>query len=470
MTSIKRSLEDDSQGKTDLVDHRTYKRQRRRYLDTINLRNLDFDVEKTCSITLSPLNVYCCLVCGRYLQGRSSNTVAFRHSIEEGHHIFVSMATRAFYALPENHEIAQESAHVLKKIDQLIRPSYTQRDIEQYPLKCYDLNDHAFQNGFVGLNNSACPSYVNAILLVLSHIPQVRNVFLLKGTESFELDLIKKIALMVKKIWSPHLLRAHVSPFEISQQLSLESKKIQTVNRIKNPHDFLIWIIHYITSNIPNNELSETLVRDCRGVVEIKTKKIKDVGRDSSRDTKFTEFDGKESSRKTTFWNLSLDLPLMSFLNYENNANDLPQVKLETLLEKFLGQKDVRAADRVSRYKLLEYPKILFILFNRFTKGAKLPIKERNRTIVEFQPELKLDGFTYRLIGNIAHETMSRQKRGEVNQVDEADEVDEESEWKTQLLEPRSQEWFEFGDKEVKPKEKQLLFLSETFVQVWQRS
>ena len=33
-----------------------------------SLQNLDFDFEKCCSVTLSPVNVYVCLVCGKYFQ------------------------------------------------------------------------------------------------------------------------------------------------------------------------------------------------------------------------------------------------------------------------------------------------------------------------------------------------------------------------------------------------------------------
>lgn len=39
------------------------------YLDTINRKVLDFDFEKLCSVTLQNLNVYACLVCGKYFQG-----------------------------------------------------------------------------------------------------------------------------------------------------------------------------------------------------------------------------------------------------------------------------------------------------------------------------------------------------------------------------------------------------------------
>jgi hypothetical protein len=39
------------------------------YLAEISRKLLDFDFEKVCSVSLSNLNVYGCLVCGKYFQG-----------------------------------------------------------------------------------------------------------------------------------------------------------------------------------------------------------------------------------------------------------------------------------------------------------------------------------------------------------------------------------------------------------------
>ncbi len=39
------------------------------YLAEINRKLLDFDFEKLCSVSLSNLNVYGCLCCGKYFQG-----------------------------------------------------------------------------------------------------------------------------------------------------------------------------------------------------------------------------------------------------------------------------------------------------------------------------------------------------------------------------------------------------------------
>ena len=57
------------------------------YLDTIDRNVLDFDFEKLCSISLSNINVYACLVCGRYFQGRGPKSHAYFHSLDEDHHV-----------------------------------------------------------------------------------------------------------------------------------------------------------------------------------------------------------------------------------------------------------------------------------------------------------------------------------------------------------------------------------------------
>ena len=36
--------------------------------DILCMQNLDFDFEKCCVVSLSPINVYACLVCGKYFQ------------------------------------------------------------------------------------------------------------------------------------------------------------------------------------------------------------------------------------------------------------------------------------------------------------------------------------------------------------------------------------------------------------------
>jgi len=63
------------------------------YMDTIDRTVLDFDYEKLCSVTLSRNNVYACLVCGKYFQGRGPKTPAFAHAVEYDHHLFIHLET-----------------------------------------------------------------------------------------------------------------------------------------------------------------------------------------------------------------------------------------------------------------------------------------------------------------------------------------------------------------------------------------
>lgn len=92
------------------------------------MQNLDFDFEKCCVVSLSPINVYACLVCGKYfqvrlmglaqqtpvftagnrlammLQGRGPKTNAFTHSLETNHHMFMKL---------ENGKVGIESCRMM---------------------------------------------------------------------------------------------------------------------------------------------------------------------------------------------------------------------------------------------------------------------------------------------------------------------------------------------------------------------
>ena len=61
------------------------------YLDTVDRRRLDFDFTPICSVSLANSHIYACLVCGKYFQGRRSNTPAWFHALHENHHVFIQM-------------------------------------------------------------------------------------------------------------------------------------------------------------------------------------------------------------------------------------------------------------------------------------------------------------------------------------------------------------------------------------------
>lgn len=59
----------------------------------INRALLDFDFEKVCSVSTSNINIYGCLVCGKYFQGRGRSSYAYAHSIHDDHHVFINLET-----------------------------------------------------------------------------------------------------------------------------------------------------------------------------------------------------------------------------------------------------------------------------------------------------------------------------------------------------------------------------------------
>lgn len=110
------------------------------YLDTINRDVLDFDFEKLCSVTLSNINVYACLVCGKYYQGRGPKSHAYFHALEVGHHVFINMGTKKVYVLPEGYEVKNQS---LDDIKYVVDPHFTKEDVMKLDKEVRDAWDLA---------------------------------------------------------------------------------------------------------------------------------------------------------------------------------------------------------------------------------------------------------------------------------------------------------------------------------------
>lgn len=92
------------------------------YISTIRRQMLDFDFEKLCSVSLNNQNVYVCLVCGKYYQGKSRSTHAYTHSLEADHHIFMNLHDSRIYCLPDMYEVVD---HSLADIKYNLNPLFT---------------------------------------------------------------------------------------------------------------------------------------------------------------------------------------------------------------------------------------------------------------------------------------------------------------------------------------------------------
>lgn len=171
------------------------------YLGTIKRHLLDFDFEKVCSISLSNLNVYACLVCGKYYQGSGKKTNAYIHSLQEDHHLFINLNDEKIICLPESYEVLDNS---LKDIKSNLKPKYSENEIELLDNKkdldnafSFALDGTEYIPGYIGLNNIKKTDYVNVIIQSLCRVPPLRNYFLKYDDQSANLVNINLIKMII---------------------------------------------------------------------------------------------------------------------------------------------------------------------------------------------------------------------------------------------------------------------------------
>lgn len=148
------------------------------YLDTINRNVLDFDCEKLCSQTLSNRNVYVCLVCGKFYEGRGKSTPAYTHSLQFNHYVYLNVDSGRSYCLPDGYEVVDAS---LSDIQKCLSPTFSFAEIanlDKNSSLARDIFGVSFLPGFVGLNNLNATDGLNVLLHLLSHVAPFRDFFL----------------------------------------------------------------------------------------------------------------------------------------------------------------------------------------------------------------------------------------------------------------------------------------------------
>ncbi|TFJ96698.1 molecular chaperone DnaJ [Platysternon megacephalum] len=400
------------------------------YLDTINRSVLDFDFEKLCSISLSHINVYACLVCGKYFQGRGLKSHAYIHSVQFSHHVFLNLHTLKFYCLPDNYEIIDSS---LEDITYVLKPTFTKQQIanldKQAKLsRAYD--GTTYLPGIVGLNNIKANDYANAVLQALSNVPPLRNYFLeeenYKNIKRPPGDimflLVQRFGELMRKLWNPRNFKAHVSPHEMLQAVVLCSKKTFQITKQGDGVDFLSWFLNALHSALGGTKKKKkTIVTDVfQGSMRIFTKKLPHPDLPAEEKEQLLQNDEyQETMVESTFMYLTLDLPTAPLYKDEKEQLIIPQVPLFNILAKFNGitEKEYKTYKEnfLKRFQLTKLPPYLIFCIKRFTKNNFFV--EKNPTIVNF-PITNVDlreylseevqvvhkNTTYDLIANIVHD------------------------------------------------------------------
>ncbi|PLB34421.1 ubiquitin carboxyl-terminal hydrolase family protein [Aspergillus candidus] len=369
------------------------------YLDTINRGVLDFDFEKLCSISLSNINVYACLVCGKYFQGRGPKSHAYFHALDIGHHVFINMGSKKVFVLPEGYEVKNKS---LDDIKYVVDPHYGKDYVSKLDKEAHDSFDLAgnrYRPGFVGMNNIKANDYLNVVVQLLAHVLPIRNYFLLHEFPALGTpQLALRFSTLVRKLWNPKAFRSHVSPHELLQEIALRSSKRFTLTQQSDPVEFMSWFLNNLHLSLggskkPSKTPTSVVQAAFQGHLRIESQAITAHSDTQNARLVFTE-SGDIKSQTTPFLILTLDLPPTPLFQSSNRESIIPQVPLTTLLNKYNGiSASEKLSDRVRHRLLHPLPPYLLFHIKRFSKNRF--VSERNPTIVTFPSPNNLDMSPY---------------------------------------------------------------------------
>uniref|UniRef100_A0A7S0R5S7 Ubiquitinyl hydrolase 1 n=1 Tax=Chlamydomonas leiostraca TaxID=1034604 RepID=A0A7S0R5S7_9CHLO len=426
------------------------------YLDTVSRQNLDFDFEKCCSVTLSHVNVYVCLVCGKYFQGRSLSTQAYTHSLETGHHMFMKLDNGKVYCLPDNYEVVDRS---LDDVRYVLNPRFTPADVARLDKDvtwARALDGTEYMPGLVGLNNMKRNDYANVIIQVLARIAPIRDFFLIPDNyKSVNSVLVLRFGELLRKIWNSRNFKGQVSPHEFMQAVILASKKRFTLDSGSDPVDFFSWLLNALHADLTGGKVKKpSIITQCfQGELEVVTEAGTGKGKAAGASEDVVE--------RTPFLLLGLDLPAAPLFKDSLEKNIIPQVPIFNIMRKFDGEyvtDDIRAGRR--RFRVTRLPQFMCLHMKRFTKNNFFV--EKNPTIVNFpvkNMELKdiiplpedARSTKYDLVANLVHD-------GKAN----------EGTYRAHVHRKVEEIWYEVQDLRVIDILPQMVALSEAYFQVYE--
>ncbi|CAE6522480.1 unnamed protein product [Rhizoctonia solani] len=459
------------------------------YLDTVNRATLDFDFEKVCSVSMLNQNIYGCLVCGKYFQGRGKSSHAYAHSIHEDHHVFIHLETTEVYVLPDGYQVSDPS---LDDIKYVLSPRFTPAQIAKLRTDpntqmSYDLLSRPYIPGYVGLQNIKRNDYLSVIVQALLHVPPVRDFLLAMDTSSLPApkpkvnttpakpakqpsELVRRFAGLAKKVWNPRLFKSQVSPHEFLQEVSRVSAGRFKITEQGDPIEFLGWLLNRVHADLGGTKKkgSSMIYSTFQGEVRLETQQVI-VKADAASGVK-PHFDIDREIKQTTspFLLLALDLPPPPLFQDAVEKNIIPQVSLATLLAKYDGKTTQEFAGQLKRFRCTRLPPYVILHFKRFMKNNF--VEEKNPTIVNFPidgvdfsqvlerpPEAAGTPIIYDLVANVTQESTAGTTHDKESTV-----------WKIHLRAGRGEreQWLQIQDMIVEETRKEMIFLGETVMQV----
>ncbi|XAR69463.1 Ubiquitinyl hydrolase 1 [Bertholletia excelsa] len=432
------------------------------YLDTVNRQVLDFDFEKFCSVSLSNLNVYACLVCG---------------NLEAGHHVYINLRTERVYCLPDGYEINDPS---LDDIRHVLNPRFTREQVEELDRNkqwSRALDGSDYLPGMVGLNNIKETDFVNVTIQSLMRVTPLRNFFLIpENYQHSKSPLVHRFGELTRKIWHAR----NFNPHEFLQAVMKASKKRFRIGAQSDPVEFMSWLLNTLHADLRSSKRSSSIIHQCfqgelEVIKEIHSRPFLEQKENGNEQNNGSIADGgterdnvvTETSRMP-FLMLGLDLPPPPLFTDVMEKNIIPQVPLFNILKKFDGElvtEVVRPRIARMRYHVTRLPQYLILHMRRFTKNNFFV--EKNPTLVNFLvknlelkdyiplPTLKQNEKLrpkYDLIANIVHDGKPGEGSYRV------------------FVQRKSEElWYEMQDLHVSETLPQMVALSEAYMQIYEQ-
>ncbi|WVQ94623.1 hypothetical protein IAU59_001703 [Kwoniella sp. CBS 9459] len=494
--------EDDDEPEEVKADDQDVVAHRDMYLDTVSRQNLDFDFERLCSKSLSNINVYACLVCGKYFQGRGRGSWAYRHAVGDNHRVWLNLATEKFYVLPEGYPVSDPS---LNDIIHVLNPRYKPSDLAKLSKlsePSYTLSAQPYRPGYIGINNIKRNDYANVILQMLLHVPPVRTFLLNPNQPELQderkpTELVKRLATLARRLWNPRLFKAQISPHEFMQEVSKRSNGKFKSTEQGDPVEFLGWLVNTLHRDLGGSKKrnSSIIYSTFQGKVQIDTQQIithKEYARpvfEPGRDIQ---------TISSPFLFLALDLPATPLFTDVNEKKIIPQVPLSSILAKFDGKTTQEFGPTLKRHHLTMLPQYLILHIKRFTKNNF--VEERNPTVVNFplrgvdvreyvdpKPSDPLHT-VYDLLSNVTLDTAASTTKTNTSQSLKKKRAADEAPltWKIHVRAGQipsananangangegveGEKWLEMQDLRVEEVTKEIVFLGETVIQVWER-
>ncbi|KAJ3790022.1 cysteine proteinase [Lentinula aff. detonsa] len=478
LKSVSRTNQEDLEEQEDDIDEVTDTQQEVKasdlHLDTINRAVLDFDFEKVCSVSTSNINIYGCLVCGKYFQGRGRKSYAYAHSIHDDHHVFINLETTKVYVLPDGYPVSDPS---LEDISFVLAPSFNKSytftlSSPSYPTRLsYDLTSKAYLPGYVGLNNIKRNDHMNVIIHALLHVAPLRDYLLLSDFRGKQSELLKRFAGLAKKLWNPRLFKSQVSPHEFLQEVNRVSAGKFRLEQQGDPIEFLGWLLNHLHKDMGGSRKknSSIIFSTFQGELRVETQQV--LVRPDAGENEKPHFDIARDikSAVSPFLFLAVDLPPPPLFQDSVEKNIIPQISIQSVLSKYDGKTTQESSGQLRRYKCQHLPPYIITHFKRFTKN--IFVEEKNPTIVTFplrgldfgdyvDPAPSQPSHIYDLVANVTHESVAGTTRDKENTI-----------WKIHLRagEGEYEKWYTIQDLIVEETRKEMIFLGESVLQIWER-